>query len=239
MESSDQASLYIVSTPIGNLGDITYRAVETLRQADLVVAEDTRRTRILLNHFEIRSRLSSFNSFNQDKKTSQFIEMMKQGKTLALVSDAGTPGISDPLYQLVTAAIAEEIPVWPIPGASAVLSALTVSGLPMDRFIYEGFLPRKKRRQSRLADLAEQNRTVVLYESPQRIQKTLVEILAVFGNRQVAVARELTKLHEEVIRGNLEDVISRMQDKTWRGEITLVISSQAYKLAGDRKPEAG
>jgi 16S rRNA (cytidine1402-2'-O)-methyltransferase len=109
----------------------------------------------------------------------------------------------------------------------------------MDRFIYEGFLPRKKRRQSRLADLAEQNRTVVLYESPQRIQKTLVEILAVFGNRQVAVARELTKLHEEVIRGNLEDVISRMQDKTWRGEITLVISSQAYKLVGDRKPEAG
>jgi 16S rRNA (cytidine1402-2'-O)-methyltransferase len=150
---------------------------------------------------------------------------MKQGKTLALVSDAGTPGISDPLYQLVTAAIAEDIPVWPIPGASALLSALTVSGLPMDRFIYEGFLPRKKRRQSRLAELAEQKRTVVLYESPQRIQKTLTEILAVFGNRQVAIARELTKMHEEVIRGRLEEIIPRTQDKTWRGEITLVISA--------------
>lgn len=225
MEGSDQASLYIVSTPIGNLGDITYRAVEILRQADMVVAEDTRRTRILLNHFEIRSRLSSYNSYNQEKKTSQFIDLIKQGKTLALVSDAGTPGISDPLYQLVTAAIAEEIPVWPIPGASAVLSALTVSGLPMDRFIYEGFLPRKKRRQSRLAELAEQNRTVVLYESPQRIQKTLTEILAVFGNRQIAIARELTKIHEEVIRGNLEEIIPRTQDKNWRGEITLVISA--------------
>ena len=225
MEGSDQASLYIVSTPIGNLGDITYRAVEILRQADMVVAEDTRRTRILLNHFEIRARLSSYNSYNQGKKTSQFIDLIKQGKTLALVSDAGTPGISDPLYQLVTAAIAEDIPVWPIPGASAVLSALTVSGLPMDRFIYEGFLPRKKRRQSRLAELAEQKRTVVLYESPQRIQKTLTEILAVFGNRQVAIARELTKIHEEVIRGSLEEIIPRTQDKNWRGEITLVISA--------------
>ena len=225
MEGSDQASLYIVSTPIGNLGDTTYRAVEILRLADMVVAEDTRRTRILLNHYEIRSRLSSYNSYNQGKKTSQFIELMKQGKTLALVSDAGTPGISDPLYQLVTAAIAEDIPVWPIPGASAVLSALTVSGLPMDRFIFEGFLPRKKRRQSRLAELAEQKRTVVLYESPQRIQKTLAEILAVFGNRQVAIARELTKMHEEVIRGSLEEIIPRTRDKTWRGEITLVISA--------------
>jgi len=225
MEGSDQASLYIVSTPIGNLRDITYRAVEILRLADMVVAEDTRRTRILLNHYEIRSRLSSYNSYNQGKKTSQFIELMKQGKTLALVSDAGTPGVSDPLYQLVTAAIAEHIPVWPIPGASAVLSALTVSGLPMDRFIFEGFLPRKKRRQSRLAELAEQKRTVVLYESPQRIQKTLTEILAVFGNRQVAIARELTKMHEEVIRGSLEEIIARTQDKTWRGEITLVISA--------------
>ena len=229
MQVSGEASLYIVSTPIGHLGDITYRAVEILRQADLVVAEDTRRTRILLNHYNIRSRLSSYNSYNQLKKTGQLIDLMKQGKTLALVSDAGTPGISDPLYQLVTAAIAEGIPVWPIPGPSAVLSALTVSGLPMDRFIFEGFLPRKKRRQTRLGELAEQNRTVVLYESPQRIQKTLTEILAVFGNRQIAIAREMTKIHEEVIRGNLEEIISQTQEKIWRGEITLVISAASSK----------
>ena len=224
--------MYVVSTPIGNLGDITYRSVEMLRQVSLIAAEDTRRTRILLNHYGIETRLSSYNSYNQTRKGPEFIKRIDQGADLALVSDAGTPGVSDPLYHLVQLALEQAIEVISIPGPSAVLSALTVSGLPMDRFRFEGFLPRKKRRKSIIAELAERPETVVLFESPQRIDKTLNELREVFGNRKAALARELTKMHEEVLRGGLDDLCQVSQGRKWKGEITLVLSGNPLKKRG-------
>ena len=221
--------MYVVSTPIGNLGDITYRSVEMLRQVSLIAAEDTRRTRILLNRYEIATPLSSYNSYNKIRKGPEFIKRLNQGEDVALVSDAGTPGVSDPLYHLVQLALAEEAEVISIPGPSAILSALTVSGLPMDRFRFEGFLPRKKRRKRILEELAELSETVVLFESPMRIEKTLNELREVFGNRKAALARELTKMHEEVLRGGLDDLCKASQGRKWKGEITLVISGKSFK----------
>ncbi len=229
IETDSKGVLYIVSTPIGNLEDITRRSVELLKEVDLIAAEDTRRTRILLNHYDISTRLSSFHSYNQEKKGGRFIETLNEGKDLALVSDAGTPGISDPLYHLVQLALAEEIIVQALPGPSAVLAALTVSGLPMDRFVFEGFLPLKKKRQTRIKELAEEKRTIVIYESPHRIQKTLRELHEVLGNRKAAVARELTKMYEEVIRGTLQDLAATAEKKKWKGEITLVIAGSSFK----------
>jgi len=225
--SLDQGTLYIVSTPIGNLGDVTQRAVEILSTVSLIAAEDTRRTRILLNRYEIQTPLSSYNSYNKFKKGPLFMSRLKKGESIALVSDAGTPGVSDPHYHLVQLAINEGIFVNAVPGPSALLAALTVSGLPMDKFVFEGFLPRKKGRATRLENLAEEKRTLVIFESPNRIQKTLKDILKVFGNRQVAIARELTKIHEEVIRGNLQDIGN--QDRKWKGELTLVIEGSDEK----------
>ena len=230
-DSLDQGTIYIVSTPIGNLGDFTQRAVEILSTVSLIAAEDTRRTRILLNRYEIQTPLSSYNSYNKFKKGPLFMSRLKKGESIALVSDAGTPGVSDPHYHLVQLAINEGIFVNTVPGPSALLAALTVSGLPMDKFVFEGFLPRKKGRATRLENLAEEKRTLVIFESPNRIQKTLKDILKVFGNRQVAIARELTKIHEEVIRGNLEDIGN--QDRKWKGELTLVIEGSNEKK---RKP---
>jgi 16S rRNA (cytidine1402-2'-O)-methyltransferase len=221
--------LYVVSTPIGNLGDITYRSVEMLRQVSLIAAEDTRRTRILLNRYEIATPLSSYNSYNKIRKGPEFIKRLNQGEDVALVSDAGTPGVSDPLYHLVQLALAAEAEVISIPGPSAILSALTVSGLPMDRFRFEGFLPRKKRRKRILEELAELSETVVLFESPQRIEKTLNELREVFGNRKAAITRELTKMHEEVLRGGLDDLCKASQGRKWKGEITLVLSGKSFK----------
>ena len=225
--SLDQGTIYIVSTPIGNLGDFTQRAVEILSTVSLIAAEDTRRTRILLNRYEIQTPLSSYNSYNKFKKGPLFMSRLKKGESIALVSDAGTPGVSDPHYHLVQLAIDEGVFVNAVPGPSALLAALTVSGLPMDKFVFEGFLPRKKGRATRLAKLAEEKRTLVIFESPNRIQKTLKDILTVFGNRQVAIARELTKIHEETIRGNLEDIGN--QDRKWKGELTLVIEGSNEK----------
>jgi len=193
----------------------------------LIAAEDTRRTRILLNRYEIQTPLSSYNSYNKFKKGPLFMSRLKKGESIALVSDAGTPGVSDPHYHLVQLAINEGIFVNAVPGPSALLAALTVSGLPMDKFVFEGFLPRKKGRATRLENLAEEKRTLVIFESPNRIQKTLKDILKVFGNRQVAIARELTKIHEEVIRGNLQDIGN--QDRKWKGELTLVIEGSDEK----------
>jgi len=230
-----KGSLYIVATPIGNLGDITFRSVEILRKVHLIAAEDTRRTRILLNHYQIDASLSSYNSYNKNKKGKEFIGALNEGKDVALVSDAGTPGISDPLFHLVQSAIEEGITICPIPGPSAVLAALTVSGLPIDRFTFEGFLPRKKRRRSRMEDLARSQRTVVIYESPNRVEKTLGELLEVFGNRPAVIARELTKIYEEVIRGNLEELISTTKGRKWKGEVTLVISGNSKKSGEKEK----
>ena len=221
--------MYVVSTPIGNLGDITYRSVEILGQVALIAAEDTRRTRILLNHYEVATPLSSYNSYNQTRKGPEFIKRLNQGEDIALVSDAGTPGVSDPLYHLVQLALEQEMEVISIPGPSAILSALTVSGLPMDRFRFEGFLPRKKRRKRILAELAELSETVVLFESPLRIAKTLNELREVFGNRKAAITRELTKMHEEVLRGGLDDLCKANEGRKWKGEITLVLSGKSSK----------
>jgi len=228
-ECPGKGSLYIVSTPIGNLGDFTVRSAEVLKQVQLVAAEDTRRTRILLNHYGIKTPLSSYHSHNKEKKGPQFIRLLNEGQDVALVSDAGTPGISDPLYHLVQLALQEGIPVLSLPGASAVLAALTVSGLPMDRFVFEGFLPLKKKRKTRLQELALEKRTIVLYESPHRIHKTLRDLYDFLGNRRAALARELTKLYEEVIRGDLKDLALSIGDKKIKGEITLVISGASKK----------
>ena len=219
--------IYIVSTPIGNLGDFTKRAVEILSSVSLIAAEDTRRTRILLNRYEIQTPLSSYNSFNKFKKGPTLMGRLKKGESIALVSDSGTPGISDPHYHLVQLALGEGMLVNAIPGASALLAALTVSGLPMDRFVFEGFLPRKKGRTTTLENLSKEKRTLVIFESPNRISKTLKDLLRVFGNRQIAVARELTKIHEEVIRGSLENLAN--QDRKWKGELTLVIGGTNQK----------
>jgi len=224
IETDAKGVLFIVSTPIGHLEDMTRRSVELLKRVNLIAAEDTRRTRILLNHYDIATRPSSFHSFNQEKKAGKFIGILNEGKDVALVSDAGTPGISDPLYHLVQRALEEGIKVQSLPGPSAVLAALTVSGLPMDRFVFEGFLPLKKKRKARLKELASEKRTIVLYESPHRIQKTLGELYQVLGNRKAAIARELTKMYEEVIRGNLKDLADRAAKKKLKGEITLVIA---------------
>lgn len=229
VKTGPKGVLYIISTPIGNLEDITRRSVELLGKVHLIAAEDTRRTRILLNHYQIATRLSSFHSYNQEKKGGKFIDILNEGKDVALVSDAGTPGISDPLYHLVQLALAEEIKVQSLPGPSAVLAALTVSGLPMDRFVFEGFLPLKKKRMTRLKALSSEQRTIVLYESPHRIQKTLRELHEVLGNRKAALARELTKIYEEVIRGNLKDLAEMAEKKKWKGEITLVIAGSLFK----------
>lgn len=229
IETVPKGVLYIVSTPIGHLGDMTHRSVEVLKQVHLVAAEDTRRTRVLLNHYQVDAKLSSFHSFNQEKKGERFIDLLCAGNDVALVSDAGTPGISDPLFHLTRLALDRGIEIQSLPGASAVLAALTVSGLPMDRFVFEGFLPLKKKRKARIQEIAEQKYTVVLYESPHRIQKTLRELHAVLGDRKAVVARELTKMYEEVLRGGLEELAEMAGKKKWKGEITLVIAGSSYK----------
>jgi 16S rRNA (cytidine1402-2'-O)-methyltransferase len=225
--SEETGNLFIVSTPIGNLGDVTQRSIEILTAVSLIAAEDTRRTRILLNRYEIKTGLSSYNSFNKIKKGREFIERLKKGADVALVSDAGTPGISDPHYHLVNSAIEEGISIYSIPGPSALLAALTVSGLPMDRFIFEGFLPRKKGRTTLLESLAHETRTIVLFESPNRIQKTLQDLHRFFGDRKIAIAREMTKFYEEIVRGSLEEISA--QTRTWKGEITVVIAGSNEK----------
>ena len=217
-------TLYIVSTPIGNLKDATHRSLELLSDVDLIAAEDTRRTGVLLKHYDIKTPLSSFNSYNQVKKSDRLIARLKAGHDLALVSDAGTPGVSDPLYYLVKVALDERVPVVSLPGPSAVLVALTVSGLPINRFVFEGFLPRKKGRKKLIEELAQEKRTIVLFESPHRIVKTLNELYQVMGERKAVLARELTKIHEEVIRGTLGALATKAEEQKLKGEITLVIS---------------
>jgi len=222
-------TLYIISTPIGNLKDATHRSLELLNDVDLIAAEDTRRTGVLLKHYDIKTPLSSFNSYNQVKKSDRLIARLKAGHDLALVSDAGTPGISDPLYYLVKVALNERVPVVSLPGPSAVLVALTVSGLPMNRFVFEGFLPRKKGRKKLIEELVQEKRTIVLFESPHRIVKTLNELYQVMGERKVVLARELTKIHEEVLRGTLGELAIKAEEQKLKGEITLVISGAPKK----------
>lgn len=219
--------LIIVPTPIGNLNDITFRAVEAMKHADGLLAEDTRTTRILMNRYEIDRPVQSYHQHNEHHATPSIIRRLEQGEHLALVSDAGTPGISDPGFYLVRACLQAGIAVECLPGPSAFIPALVASGLPCDRFVFEGFLPLKKGRQTRIQELAEEKRTLVLYESPHRLVKTLTQLRDVFGpDRKAAVARELTKIHEEIIRANLAELVNHFIEQSPRGEIVIIVSGQ-------------
>lgn len=225
MKAERQTSLYLVPTPIGNLGDFTYRAVEILKNVDQVLAEDTRTSSILLKHYGITRPLKSFHNYNEHRVLEGLIERMKAGETFALVSDAGTPGISDPGFLLVRACIESGIQVECLPGATALIPALVKSGLPSDRFVFEGFLPHKKGRKTRIQNLAGETRTILLYESPFRLLKTLEQLAEVLGpDRKASVSRELTKLHEETVGGTLESLVDHFRKNKPRGEIVIVVA---------------
>lgn len=215
--------VYIVSTPIGNLSDITFRAVEILKSVPLIAAEDTRKTKILLNHYEISTPLISYYEHNHFSRIDRIIEHLKDGRNIAVVTDAGTPGVSDPAYKLIREAIAIGSKVESIPGASAVLAALISSGLPTDRFIFEGFLPPKKGRKKRLSALKQETATIIFFENPKRIKRTLTDILEHIGNRPAVVCRELTKLYEEIIRGTVVELLAYFSKHEVRGECVILI----------------
>lgn len=216
--------LYIVATPIGNLEDITLRAIRTLREADVIAAEDTRHTQVLLKHFAINTPLTSFHEHNERAKTAQLVTRLERGESIALVSDAGTPAISDPGYRLVVAAIGAGIRVIPIAGPSALIAALSAAGLPTDGFDFRGFLPaRKQERRSKLQELRDGRYTMVFYETPHRLQESLDDVREILGDRRMVLAREVTKLHEEFLRGRISEVIGEVSRREIRGEMTLVI----------------
>ncbi len=223
-------TLYIVSTPIGNLEDMTLRALRVLKEVNLIAAEDTRRTGLLLKHFEIQAPLTSYFEGNELKKSELILSKLKEGNAIALVSDAGTPGISDPGFRLIQKAIEEGVPVVSVPGPSAVIAALSIAGLPTDAFLFRGFLPHKsKKRRDLLQELQEMRETLVFYESPYRIRDTLQDILEVLGDRELVLARELTKTYEEIFRGHVSAVQRQIGERTLKGEITLVISGKTRK----------
>jgi len=223
VNSSSVGTLFIVSTPIGNLTDITYRAVETLQTVQLIAAEDTRHSRKLLDHYKIKTPTISYFEHNRLKRIPRIIELLKEGSDVAVISDAGTPGISDPAYKLVRAAIDEIIKVVSIPGSSALLTAIVSSGLPTDRFLFEGFIPSKKGRKKRLEAIKNENATLVFYESPHRIARTLKDIYSTIGDRPAVLARELTKIHEEIIRGTVSELITYFSERSIKGECVLMI----------------
>ena len=228
--NSPPGTLYLVSTPIGNLEDITLRALRVLKEVDLVAAEDTRQTRRLLTHYNIRTPLTSYFEANQQVKGDKLIERLKAGETIALVSDAGTPIISDPGYPLLRGCIEAEIPIIPIPGASAVVTAASISGLPLHNFTFEGFLsPKSGKRKRQLRVLADEERTLILFESPHRLRRFLEDVLEVMGERDIVIARELTKRFEEVFRGNVSKALEKFRNTEPRGEFTIVISGVRRK----------
>lgn len=225
------SKLTLVPTPVGNLGDITLRALEVLKEVDLVLSEDTRKTGNLLRHFQISKPMRSHHKFNEHGTLESLVHQLSGGTTMALVTDAGTPGISDPGFLLVRACIEKGIQVETLPGATAFVPALVNSGLPCDRFVFEGFLPPKKGRNKRLTQLAEEKRTMVFYESPHRLEKTLKQMAEFFGpQRKASVSREISKLHEENARGSLEELATHFGAKAVKGEIVIV-------LAGDEAPD--
>ncbi|AVQ27343.1 16S rRNA (cytidine(1402)-2'-O)-methyltransferase [Fusobacterium ulcerans] len=218
--------LYIVATPIGNLEDMTFRAVRTLKEVNYIFAEDTRVTRKLLNHYEIENTVYRYDEHTKMHQIANIINLLKEGKEIALVTDAGTPCISDPGYELVDAAHNEGIRVVPIPGASALTAAASAAGITMRRFCFEGFLPKKKGRQTLLKALAEEERTIVIYESPFRIEKTLRDIEQFMGVKEVVIIREITKIYEEILRGTTTELIERLAKNPIKGEIVLLIKGQ-------------
>lgn len=228
--SESPISLYLVPTPIGNLKDITLRAIEILKSVDVILAEDTRTSGILLKHLEISKPLQSYHIFNEHKAAEKLVERMKRGEVFALVSDAGTPAISDPGFLLVREVLAAGLEVQCLPGPTAFVPALVNSGLPNDRFVFEGFLPHKKGRKTRIDSLVEETRTIILYESTHRLMKTLEQLSEAFGPTRLAcVSRELTKIHEENVRGTLAELIEYYQTHPQKGEIVLVVAGKSDK----------
>lgn len=219
--------LYIVPTPVGNMEDITLRALRILKEADVVLAEDTRTSAKLLNHYDIHTHLVSHHKFNEHQTSKGIVERLKAGATIALISDAGTPGISDPGFFLVREAVAEGIKVQCLPGATAFVPALISSSLPADRFCFEGFLPQKKGRKTRIEALSEEKRTMIFYESPYRVVKLLEELRMVMGDeRKLCVAREISKIHEECVRGTIEEVYQHFTQETPKGEFVIILEGK-------------
>jgi len=219
--------LYVVPTPVGNLEDMTLRAVRVLKEADLILAEDTRTSGVLLQHFGIKNQLLSHHKFNEHGTSAAIVQRLLEGQTVALISDAGTPGISDPGFFLVREAVRAGIEVQTLPGATAFVPALVSSGLPCDRFAFEGFLPQKKGRQTRIEALRDETRTMIFYESPYRLVKALQQFAEVFGpERQVSVCREISKVHEESVRGSLQEVVAHFMERPPKGEIVIVVAGK-------------
>ncbi len=221
---TNNGKLFIVPTPIGNLDDITYRAIETLKNVDLVLAEDTRKSKILFKKYSITTSIKSYHINNEHKVVNTYVESLVDGKKLALVSDAGTPSISDPGFLLIRESIKKNIEIICLPGATALIPALVISGLPSERFVFEGFLPKKKGRDSRLKELSIENRTLVLYESPLRVRKTLEDLKKFFGaDRRISLSREISKIYEETYRGTIEGAIIHFSNKNPKGEFVICI----------------
>lgn len=230
--------LYLVPTPVGNMEDMTFRAVRILKEADLVLCEDTRTSGILLKHYDIRNRLMAHHKFNEHGTTGELIRRLQAGETIALISDAGTPGISDPGFFLAREAAAAGIVVQTLPGATAFVPALVSSGLPCDRFAFEGFLPQKKGRKTMLESLMDESRTMIFYESPYRVVKTLEQFIEVFGKeRRVSCCREISKLHEESVRGSLEEVLAHFKETQPRGEFVIVLAGKEKQKQKQKKTE--
>jgi 16S rRNA (cytidine1402-2'-O)-methyltransferase len=226
----EPGTLYVVSTPIGNLADITYRAVAVLQQVDLIAAEDTRTSRVLLRHYGITTAITSYHDFNESKAAPGLIRQLKQGLAIAVITDAGTPGISHPAYYLIRMAVQENLSVCAIPGATALIPALVLSGLPSERFVFEGFLPVKKGRQKRLQHLQSESRTSIFYESPHRLLRTLQDLYDVCGDRPAAIARELTKKFEQVLRGSLAALLVQAANIPLKGEFVIILEGLSRRV---------
>ena len=228
--------LYIVPTPVGNLEDMTFRAINVLKEADLILAEDTRTSSVLLKHYNIENRLMSHHKFNEHQTADAIVNRIKTGETVALISDAGTPAISDPGFLLTRACVEAGIEVQCLPGATAFVPALVDSGLPNDRFCFEGFLPQKKGRQTKMKELAESTRTTIIYESPYRIVKTLEQMIEQMGEeRRISVSREISKIHEETVRGTLAEVKAHFEQNEPKGEFVMVLSGKEEEKSKEKK----
>lgn len=227
-----RGQLYLVPTPIGNLSDITQRALDVLAQVDVIACEDTRDSGNLLRHYDIRKKLISYHNFNESSRAEQLIELLQQGQSIAVITDGGSPGISDPAYRVVRAALENGIEIIPLPGPTAIIPALTASGLPTDRFFFEGFLPPKSgARKTRLTQLAEYPHTLVFYESPFRVHKSLEAMREVFGERPACLAREISKKFEEFIRGPLGTILQQIEKRTLKGEMVIVVEGLSRRLS--------
>ena len=232
------AKLIVVPTPIGNLEDMTFRAIRVLKEVDLILAEDTRTTGFLLKHYDIQNKMQSHHKFNEHKTVEHIAQRIKAGENIALVSDAGTPAISDPGFMLVRECVRQGVEVECLPGATAFVPALVASGLPNEKFCFEGFLPQKKGRQTRLKELATETRTIILYESPFRLSKTLTQLAEYIGaDRQISVSREISKLHEETVRGTVEEVLQHFNENTPKGEIVMILGGLCTKEKREKETE--